>query len=248
MKENTQSKGVSPLNVLQIGCGAFGVHLERHLKSRVSSLTLVAGRSQEWPLLDQFDLVFLAVDDRSLIRLVPDLLKRGCPSDKLIHFSGFHFFEGVLGLHPVQSFSKQSQYDLNQIDFVVDGKLSAELRELFSKVHFIKPEAKKDYHTYMSVLANSLQLFVHQVGKDFERDMNLPSNLLRKLVFQSLLSEQSLGEQSFSGPWARGSKDIQDEQVLKMKSATLKNLNQSFVKEIDHYKKTKKTLLDEVLI
>lgn len=232
--------GVLPLKILQIGCGALGVHLKGYLEESVSSFEIVESSSVSIPSIkgQGFDFVFLAVPDKALSKLVESLSEsKNTDKTKLVHFSGFHYFKEALGLHPVASFSKKNSYDFQEISFVADGLMGEGLKKLFPKFQNIELHQKRDYHTYLSVVANSFQLFISQSAQEFEKDLGLDPNILREIVLQSLESEKKIGEASFSGPWVRGEKDFQDEHIKKMHSETLKNLNEAFVKEIKNHQK-----------
>jgi|GEM_PF-3216615 len=230
MTSLTDLEGTLPLKVLQIGCGSFGVHLKNHLTPKVTHLSLL-GRDDPEPDFKQFDYIFLATDDSSLKPLIQEI-RLVSPVTPIIHFSGFYYFESALGLHPVASFNKESEYDLDQVTFVADGDLPLSLKKIFPKVKFIDPSKKKDYHSFLSVTANAFQLMAHNIGKDFESLLDIKSDLLKEIVVQSLETESIKGEKSFSGPWVRGEKKDQDEKVDQMQSKSLKNLNEVFKKEI----------------
>jgi len=234
MEESLSSNGVLPLSILQIGHGAFGVHLERHLQSRVQNLKVTTERDLSKSSLEMFEYIFLATNDASLKPLIRKL-KSFKLNFKIVHFSGFHHFDEVTGLHPVASFNKVSSYDLNKILFVVDSFLDPNIKALFPNNQFIDPKHKRPYHNFLSVTANALQLLVHCIGQDFQDATGIESDVLKKIVLQSLEAEKKMGERSFSGPWVRGEKENQDLSVAQMSSQTLKNLNALFKEQIKIY-------------
>jgi len=227
-------KAKLPLKALQIGCGAFGVHLKKHLEKRLDNLVVTTDRNLRDQNFSDYDFIFLATNDSSLQDLVSKLSHLKA---KLVHFSGFHYFESTLGLHPVASFNKESDYNLEQITFVADGEMKSDLTSVFPVTERVAPNKKRLYHTFLSVAANSMQLLSYNLGKDFEDITKLDKNLLKKIVIQSLQVEQSVGEQSFSGPWVRGEKELQDETVSAIPSDSVQNLNEVFKKEISIYLK-----------
>jgi len=229
-----------PISALQIGCGSFGVHLKRHLEQRVEKLLVVAGRKAPFPDLNSFDAIFLATNDSSLESLILEIRSKA-PKAKIFHFSGFHFFKDSLGLHPVASFNKESKYNLDEITFVADGDVEEDIKKLFPITRSIDPLKKQKYHSFLSVTANSLQLIVNNIGKDFRDSLDMKPDLLKKIVIQSLQAELEKGETSFSGPWVRGEKELQNKTVEKMKSESLNNLNELFKCEIKIYKDKEQT-------
>lgn len=235
---NEVKPGILPGEVLQIGFGALGVHLKPYLESHFDGVSLIESREafQRNKTLEfsKFKFIFLAVQDKELEALIAELIKN---VDKVVHFSGFHYFENSLGIHPVCSFSKQGTYDFKSLSYVVDRELCDSLKRLFPKSSLIKPNLKKDYHSYLSVTANALQLLVNQISGDFEQRLGLDSDLLREIVLQSLEREKAYGEKAFSGPWVRGEKMCQDLHVESMSSRHLKNLNKHFNKSIEKFKK-----------
>lgn len=233
-----KSKGKWPLKTLQIGCGSFGHHLSKHLEDKFESFDLVPDRQSPRPDFKSYDYIFLATNDSSLQSLIEEISLKS-PQTKAVHFSGFYHFKKALGLHPVASFNKRSDYNLDQITFVADGEVSEPLDSVFPKRKWINPLKKKDYHTYLSVTSNALQLIVNSIGKDFDLSLGIDADLLKEIVIQSLVSERENGAASFSGPWMRGEKEQQDETVENMSSDSLKDLNALFKKEIEKYKKNK---------
>jgi hypothetical protein len=238
MNSSDSLKGLLPLSILQIGCGSFGMHLKKHLESRVESLIVISGKDASLPDPSQFDLIFLAANDSSLKSLISEIRKTA-PQVDMVHFSGFHYFKETLGLHPVASFNKKSKYNLDEITFVADGIVDENLKIIFPRSRQIHPQKKQIYHTYLSVSANALQLLMNKIGQDFENELDMKPDLLKKIVIQSLQEEVEKGSTSFSGPWIRGEKKLQDETVDTIKSETLKNLNQLFLKEIKTFERHK---------
>lgn len=233
MKSMKDFGGGLPLKVLQVGCGAFGVHLKRHLLQYVEDVVVTTDRDLSEFHLNSFDYIFIATNDSSL-QSVTGFLKNS--KAQLVHFSGFHYFKEALGLHPVASFNKKAEYNLHEVTFVADAEIDQNLKLLFPLRERVSPNEKQTYHNFMSVAANSLQLISHNLSKDFLSQTGVDPNLLRKIVIQSLKSEMEMGEASFSGPWIREEKDLQDKTVELQNSQSLKNLNELFKKEISIYK------------
>ena len=239
MKNSEFKSGISPDSVLQIGLGAFGTHLKPYLEQNFAGVVTVACRIEPLPKdLSRFKYVFLSVQDTELSDLVEKLAALNV--EKIVHFSGFHYFKEALGVHPVCSFSKEGSYDLSALKYVADGELFEGLKTLFPKASFLNPGLKKDYHSYLSVTANSMQLLVHQMSQKFESDLGLDSDLLREIVLQSLEREKKYGADSFSGPWVRGEKKAQDQHVESMDSSELINLNRFFLSLIESFNKNQK--------
>jgi len=235
MKKTLDCAGLRPFSILQIGHGSLGVHLASHMQDQVEQYTVTSTRYLKDLDLEPFEYIFLAVNDSSLQELISGLRFQS-PNSKLVHFSGFNHFKNALGLHPVASFNRESKYSLDEITFVADGEIDEKLKPFFKKVQMISPEKKQDYHNFLSVSANAVQLMMHNLGNDFNSLVGLDSNLLKDIVLHSLRGEQEQGAKSFSGPWIRNEKVRQDETVELMPSASLKNLNEHFKKEIEIYK------------
>ncbi|MGH1467970.1 MAG: DUF2520 domain-containing protein [Bdellovibrionales bacterium] len=220
---------------LLIGLGRLGVHFKKHLEECfVGPISLCAKSDDiaEQIKINEIKYVFLAVPDLEIepyIKQIPEEVK-------IIHFSGFYYNEKALGVHPVQSFSKEGEYDFSEIEFVVDGKLDEVLKKIFKKTLYIKPENKKMYHTYISVAANSTQLLMNRLGEAFTQEVGLSDKVLKGIVLQSLQREMSFGEESFSGPWTRGESSLQKEQVEISKDKNLKELNNLFENLIGRYR------------
>lgn len=229
------SEGIQCSSVIQVGYGRLGLHLNRHLNAFFNAEVqlLKKGESLSKALLNKnIKYIFLAVPDSQIencIQFIPERIK-------VIHFSGFYYSQKVLGIHPVQSFSKEGEYNFNDIDFVIDGELDDFLSNLFKKTFKISPEIKKAYHTYLSVVANSFQLLANQIGKKFSKETGLHEDIIKKITIQSLERERIFGSKSFSGPWVRNENERQNEQVRLMHDENLKELNDLFQNTIRRYK------------
>ncbi len=237
--EKCDLKGLTASSVLQIGLGRLGQHFNRHLNAYFKTdpegpVRLLSRSENLSEVLKKQDLkyIFIATPDSeidSYVKVIPDEIRA-------VHFSGFYYNKKALGVHPVQSFSKEGVFDFNGIDFVVDGKLDGFLKKLFPTSMEISPGLKKTYHTYLSVAANSMQLLNNQLGASFSEQTGLPKDLLKKIVIQSLEREFKFGEKSFSGPWVRNENTKQLKQVELIKDENLKDLNRIFQNTIRRYK------------
>lgn len=233
--KNMNLDGCSSSSVLLVGLGRLGVHLQKHLEECFSGPILLCKKADSLLSLieaNNIKYIFLAVPDskiESYIRMIPKGITK-------VHFSGFYYNKEAVGVHPVQSFSKNGEYDFSSIEFVVDGVLDEILKEIFPKNQYIKPEQKKMYHTYISVAANSLQLLMNRLGETFTQETGLSNELLKGIVIQSLQRELSFGEDSFSGPWTRGESAPQAKQVALSQDKNLKDLNNLFENLVRRYR------------
>ena len=181
------------------------------------------------------DCVFLAVNDESIESLISSLSVFDFP---IYHFSGSRYFQSAIGLHPVYSFSQRNDdVDFRTLNWVLDSKKTPESikRLLGNSIHYVEPVHKKIYHSYLSIAANMSQLLSYLMSESFSEKTNLPQNLLKNLVIQSLKNEKKYGSQSFSGPWVRNEKKIQDEIVKGLKDNFLIKNNENFNELIEVY-------------
>lgn len=233
--EEKISEGLKGSSIVQIGHGRLGVHLKRHLDAFFcDDVHLINKNDNLKSILNYHDFkyAFLAVPDLEIDSYIQKF-PRGI---KLIHFSGFYFSSDAVGVHPVQSFSKEGEYNFDEIDFVIDNDLDDLLSNIFKKTFKINPESKKSYHTYLSVTANAAQLLVNQLGKSFAKETGMPEGILKKITIQSLQRELRFGEKSFSGPWTRNEDFKQNEQIEKIKDLNLQDLNKLFQHAMGRYR------------
>ena len=218
----------------QLGYGQLGAPWFKYISSqkdwRVDLL-----KSFEEISFNQYDYVFLAVNDTSLSKLI-DKLQSSKVS--IIHFSGSRYNENALGLHPVYSFSKEKK-DINfkQLNWVVDHPLIPQeiINFIGPSFYYISPDKKKLYHNYLSVSANMTQLLSHLMGNEFNKKMGLPGELMKNLVIQSLENEMKYGRNSFSGPWVRDEKKAQDKVIDELNDNFLSKNNSNFNELIEVY-------------
>ncbi len=234
--EKVRSGAALRPRALQIGLGRFGTHLNKFLKEQsffdLSTIENLNQFNNEDFDLKSFSYVFLTTPDAAISEYLK-IIPRGV---RVVHFSGFFYDPKALGVHPVSSFSKKGDFDLRKIEYVVDGHLDENLKKIFVNTSLINGAKKKDYHTYLSLSANSLQLIVNRLGEDFAKETGLSKNLLKNIVLQSLMREKEFGEDSFSGPWTRREEDNQFKHVDSMDDAYLKDLSDVFKKSIRKYR------------
>lgn len=184
---------------------------------------------------EEFDCVFLAVNDQSL----PGLVERLSPSKtSIFHFSGSQSFNTAIGMHPVYSFSKhRSKVNFGGLNWVLDSKkIPFNVKSLLGEsTHYLDPDLKKSYHSYLSIAANMSQLLSFMMAQSFHEKTNLPQDLLKDLMIQSLKNEKKMGPQSFSGPWVRNEKHIQDKTIEDLKDNFLSKNNENFNELIEVY-------------
>ena len=218
-----------------IGVGRLGHPFKKYISKMPAWDLVVSNRIPD--RLGEFDYLFLATPDTAISALADNALKLN-PKIKTVHFSGSVFHEKSYGVHPVFSFPKSKfiEIDFKSINYVVDHtQFPFELKSIFPKRHFIKPELKPCYHSFLSLTANYTQLLSQHYGSEFKKDTGLSPSLLKGLMLQSLENEIKLGPKSFSGPWVRGEKKNQDKLVKKIKSKSLDLLNSNFKKLIKSY-------------
>lgn len=223
------------LRAALIGVGRLGHPFKKYLSSKEEWKVQVLKDTTDQ--LSDCSHLFLATPDSTLENLVNEALKIN-NKIKIVHFSGSFFHESAIGVHPVFSFpkSKVSNVNFKTMTYVVDcDRLPKELKALFPKRHTVQPKLKPSYHSFLSLTANFTQLLSHHYGHQFTECTGLPSSLLKSLMLQSLENEMKLGSKSFSGPWVRGEKKNQDQEIKKIKSKDLNSLNRDFKKLIKEY-------------
>jgi hypothetical protein len=217
----------------QLGFGQLGKPWFEHVsKSKAWAVELID--KKEDLLKSSYDFIFLAVRDDSLSEIISQLKILKTP---LYHFSGSLYFDEAVGIHPIYSFGNSlKKIDFRSMDWVCDSKVHKAVEYLIgSRRHKISPELKKIYHAHLSIAANMSQLFSYLMAESFEQKTKLSKELLKNLLIQSLKNEKEFGEKSFSGPWVRGEKALQDKIIESLNDRFLTANNKNFNELIEVY-------------
>ncbi len=230
--------------VLQIGYGRLGRPFYKYMSTFFNvgngPELIKSFRKDLKEKIKNYKYVFLCTTDSSLLELVN---KYDEISEKVIHFSGAHFFENAIGIHPIYSFPlSDEEVNFKSINFIVDQDIKNDsfLNMLFKKQSFLSSKEKKNYHTYLSLAANYMQLLSSELSISFGEETGLKKSLLLDIVKQSIENVEKYGEKSFSGPWIRGERIEQDLFAQSHNAEIVRLVNKNFTELIKLYERKEK--------
>lgn len=150
---------------------------------------------------------YLAVNDgsifdvhSSIIRALEDLPKR--PEVEFVHFSGALSFDGIIGVHPLMTFTGGVEYSdevYKSLTLKCDNKDFA--NKYPSQLSYIDPRQKTLYHSLCVMLGNFPQLLIDHVFKNMPPGFN--SQDFHDLIIHSVLNVLDQGEKGLTGPLVR---------------------------------------------
>jgi len=180
------------VNYVFIGEGRLARHLKFYLEDSGHNVLIWSRRSaiDLRDLVGPSDILGITVRD-SEIETVAHGLRQVFPENRLIHFSGALWLEGVPGFHPLMTFS-EGLYDPGTyptIPFICE-KESQQFAEIFpgllNPTHLIRGKDKPLYHALVAASANLPQLIWKSAAQILEKELGFPFEKLEPLLRQSL--------------------------------------------------------------
>lgn len=150
-------------------------------------------------------IILLAVSDQAIAEFAQREFFNG---KVLCHFSGALHIPGMIGLHPLMTFGRE----LYEKDFYpripMVTSTEAPIQDIFpflpNPIYRIEPRQKPLYHALCSMAANFPSAIWCETFRVFERDLQLPPDLLYPLIAQSLQNTLASGREALTGPLVRG--------------------------------------------
>jgi len=214
-----------------IGAGNVATHLGLALLKAGQPLHCIYNRGEEkgrelssllgiqyindLTLLDQYDLIILAISDDA-IEPIANLLKGH--SALVVHTSGTIPLStlAVIGtnigvFYPLQTFSKQHAVDFSNIPICVYSTDENYYQQLYSlagkltnSVHVINDDQRRKIHI-AAVLVNNFSNYLYTRAFDFLTENHLPVELLKPLIVETALKVNNIPPfEAQTGPAKRG--------------------------------------------
>jgi predicted short-subunit dehydrogenase-like oxidoreductase (DUF2520 family) len=176
-----------------------------------------------------FDLVFLAVSDSGL----PELLLKypWLQNSHLVHFSGANYFDGILGIHPLMTFSNEL-YDRGTyqkialaIDFAED-KYKSLFSFLPNPTWQIEPSQKAKYHALCVMSGNFPQILWQKIETEITA-LGCPVDAWKVYILMSATNYYK-DSNSLTGPLVRKDVSTIEKNVASLSSSPLQAIYKSF--------------------
>ena len=246
--------GQAPLNLGSqelsfglIGSGRVARHFARYFEFLQIPATLwsrSSSHSAELALRD-VDYVWLAISDDAL---EPFLLKNSSwlKSKKAVfHFSGAQTLQGAIAVHPLMTFGKVAEHDLEfyrTIPFVTDPEADKHTEvwtRLLNPRFSIPPTQRALYHA-LCVMMGNLPMLLWGEGAEIARSqLGLSFNEIFAPYLQQCLSNALANpESSLTGPWVRGDQKTIQKNLAALEATSLFALYQEGLKLYENRKRS----------
>lgn len=204
---------------LLIGDGRLASHFGRYFKLLGLNFETWSRKQNSIADLNQkiqnAERILLLISDNAIDEFADKYLKKYLNNPSLgklvIHCSGAHVFESIIGAHPLQSFAKDQSYTLDQYQqicfFYERNKQGLEFSDIFPDLEnpnfAINSEQKPFYHA-LCVGANNFTTILWQVfAKRMQKEFNVPFDKLKYYAETTLNNIQNDITNALTGPLIR---------------------------------------------
>lgn len=171
--------------------------------------------------LSECDIILLLISDGSIEQFIED--NRKLKEKIIIHFSGALVTDKAIGFHPLMTFS-DTLYNLEHYRAIpiIGSKTSKPFHHYFPKLknsyHVINEDQKPLYHALCVLSGNLTTILWQKAFKDFETELNLPTEILIPYLKQVTENIKNNPETALTGPIKR-----QDRSTMKRNKKALKS-------------------------
>lgn len=148
--------------------------------------------------------ILMAVKDAA----IPELVSFKSERHMTVHFSGALNLPNAAAAHPLMTFGPDLETPewYRNIPFILDhDTYLEELLPGFPNVSFkLSPEKRTYYHALCSLAGNSTFLLWKSINQAFEKELDLPAEVLAPFLHQVVTNAIKSDRQAFTGPVARG--------------------------------------------
>ncbi|MGL1891148.1 MAG: DUF2520 domain-containing protein [Spirochaetaceae bacterium] len=162
-------------------------------------------------------------------------------SISVIHFSGSMNSKKAVGFHPLMSFGPKlyTLEEYKNIPFICeesDITFDSVFPTLTNKYYTMNPEMKALYHSLCVISGNFTTLLWQKVMKDFEKDLDLPKEVLLPYLSKIFDNLKDDPFNALTGPIKRGDKNTIKRNKKALKHRIWKNIyslfNKAYKKEL----------------
>jgi hypothetical protein len=220
---------------LIVGNGRLAKHLRNYFKL-LNKKYFTWQRNTDIAFLSEVkhsDIILLAIKDNALPSFIDENYSNELKNKVWVHFSGSHVFDGIIGMHPLMTFTKElyAKEIYEQVPFIID-KEEFDFSHYFpgfkNPNYYIRPNEKAHYHAYCSMAGNLTtilwQRFFEVTKSKYGIDRNHALPYMQRIIANLVESDDPL-----TGPLKR-----KDTETIKMHLDSLegdpfKEIYESFV-------------------
>lgn len=217
-----------------VGSGNMATHFMHYLSmENIPYINWSRSKDQLSPIkkLERCKKIFLLISDDSIPKFINEY--RDIENRELIHFSGSLTLENILGIHPLMTFSNSlySLEEYREIPFVGEkGKFTLKelIPDLNNKTYTISKDQKALYHTLCVVGGNFTNIIWQKTFMDFNKELNLPIEILKPYLKQTIKNILNSPFNSLTGPIKREDKKTIKRNIESLKSPIWKKIYKLF--------------------
>ena len=203
----------------------------RDYKSSINTFAIPDAEERLCKTVGTAERVLLLISDSAIATLLkqyPFLHEK-----QLVHCSGALSFPGVVGAHPLMTFTDH----LYEIDTYLSVPFMLEVGHSFDEIlpglpnsHFaIKPEDKARYHAMCVLAGNFSQVLWEGIADRFEQQLGLPAKTLHPYLRQIAGNFIQAPESALTGPLTRNDQQTMERNLDALDGDPLQDLYRAFV-------------------
>ena len=223
-----------PKTYLLIGDGRLARHLAHYFSAQELRIKQWCRRHHSigelQQMVQQADCILLLIRDDQIDPFIENHLF--LTEKTVLHCSGSLNSRHSQACHPLMTFGDRlypAAFYPN-IPFVCDEGI--EFNQIFPQLNnpnFALPQTKKSLYHAMAVMAANFPQFIWQsLFKEWQETLNLPHELLKPLVQQSLLNSFEAPQDAPTGPFVRGDNETIQRHQQALEHTTLADLYDCF--------------------
>lgn len=194
------------------------------LKSKTENFLEFQHEVQTLLLNKKIKSVFIAVQDRNIESVYFDIKSMFDSDTVFFHMSGSLFFENIIGLHPLMTFSDDSSnINYNDIKIFTDNeKFYFKNKTAMPSLKYISPDLKPLYHAMAVMMGNFPQYYLQMMKEQFPKELDfLDYQQLTLSSVKNIFKDNS--RELLTGPFIRNDKETisKHKSVLESKSFEL---------------------------
>jgi predicted short-subunit dehydrogenase-like oxidoreductase (DUF2520 family) len=233
-----------PFILLLVGQGKLATHVAHYLsQKKIQFFHWHRSREISSPEFQTFaeraSLAWILVVDRA-IHEVAQQIKTLAPDLPLIHSSAATDVEGVLTLHPLQTFGptlyplktyENTPFVLMREEWEGASGLKTQIKDNFKNPLIEIPKSKRGlYHAYCVMMANFPQMLWDEVMKESNFNLHQSTPMFEPILRQATENFIEHGSLALTGPLVRGDRATLSRHQDALSGSKLLGIYQAFVK------------------
>jgi 2-dehydropantoate 2-reductase len=218
---------------LIIGSGKVSQHFQRYFSLlNIKFLTWNRSQNNLEDLVNKSDIILLAISDNAIADFVEqnNIIKEKI----LIHFSGSLYFDHIIGVHPLMTFTNSLQ-DLQfyqQIHMVIDcskDKFAKIFPKFNNQTYLISSNNKPYYHALCVMSGNFSSILWSKIFEEFQAKLQIPQEAIYpylQAIFENIKTDY---KSALTGPLIRNDQITIDKNLDSLSADNFLPIYKSFL-------------------